>query len=281
MNAKYLLGRLLWLVGSVLLVVIAALPFDRFDPARRLVDVGQMRKKKRAKTAERTENVETEPIVSPIQAITLTPLDKSCPGGGWLTVVAAELRLLLAGKSWWWYTGALGLMIACLAVSHEPLRIVLLTIAWVWPTMVWSQLGNREHQYHTAPLLFSSARVVYRQLPAAWVAGTLVALILGSGYALRLMIAGDVIRVLALIAGAVFVSSLALVLGVWSGSGRWFQVLYPLLCYLGLSGKLVWFDFKGVNPEAVVTGIPFLYLALTTGFIVLAVAGRRYQMVRS
>jgi hypothetical protein len=73
---------------------------------------------------------------------------------------------------------------------------------------------------------------------------------------------------------------MALSLGTWTNGSRAFQILYPVLCYLGLSGTITMFDFKGVNPEAVASGTPLLFLALAGILLALAVPGRMKQMRR-
>ena len=83
------------------------------------------------------------------------------------------------------------------------------------------------------------------------------------------MIAGHPDQVLALIVGAAFVSALALALGVMTNGSRAFQIVYPIPCYIGLSGKFVWFDFKGIDPETIAAGVPLLYIALAASLFAL------------
>ena len=55
----------------------------------------------------------------------------------------------------------------------------------------WSALGTREARFGTEQLLFSCARILPRQFPAAWVAGIRVASLTGLGAAARLALAGQ------------------------------------------------------------------------------------------
>jgi hypothetical protein len=113
-----------------------------------------------------------------------------------------------------------------------------------------------------------------------WLAGAILALIMGAGQILRLIITGNPAQVLALVAGAAFVSALALALGVVTNGNRAFQIIYPILCYVGLSGRFIWLDYKGINPETAAAGIPLLYLILAAGLLAIAASGRANRINR-
>ena len=280
---RQILGRLIWFAGSLGLVLLTALPFDRFDPARRRLEARVRKKsKKRKKRIGEIASAGTGGGRSGRIGFTrLTPLDEAPKKTRFWTLTRIELRMLMAGMAWWWYAGALGLIIASAIVPKEPVRILLLAIAWAWPMMIWSLMGNRESNFQTEPLVFPTARSVRRQLPAIWIAGTMVALVMGSGYGLRLLLTGRTEMFAALLVGAMFVSALALACGVWTNGSRAFQILYPVLCYLGFSGAFRWFDFKGVNHESVAAGAPLFFLLLTAMLLMLAVLGRRRQIERN
>ncbi|MBU8922675.1 MAG: hypothetical protein KOO63_12725 [Bacteroidales bacterium] len=278
--------RFLWLAGSLLLVMVTAIPFDRFDPARRRIRPGRRKKKKRGKQANAQNRIQETGIVeqpvlnSSITYHDLPHIDQQRGSRKLFTLSLLELRLMLRGKSWWWYLGALGLIISSGVVPKEPVRILLLAIAWAWPTIVWSNMGCRERHYGTESLVFPSTGSISTHLPAIWIAGMLVAMIISSGFGLRLIISGNIPQVWALVTGGMFVSAMALSLGIWTNGSRAFQILYPVLCYLGLSGRITLFDFKGVNPEAVASGTPLFFLVLAGILFVLAVPGRMKQMRR-
>ncbi len=147
-------------------------------------------------------------------------------------MVWAELRLALHGITLWWYLVAAGLFAACL---FTPLFVSrgFLVAAWIWPLLIWSKMGTRERLFRTDQLVFSTAHPLRRQLPACWLAGVIIAVITGGGTGLRLFMAGDQLGLLAWTAGALFIPTMALTLGVWSGSSKLFEVLYLFLWYLG------------------------------------------------
>jgi hypothetical protein len=192
-------------------------------------------------------------------------------------MLRAELRLLLKGQRWSWYAVAAGLIIAGFAVPEEGRKIVL-PLTWIWPILLWSSLGAREARFATDGLVFSAAWPLRRQLPAAWLAGVLLALATGAGVGLRLALTGNWTGAGAWLIGALFIPTFALALGVWSGSGKLFEVVYLFLWYIGPLNRTRSLDFMGVVPAGVRTGMPLVWLALTVGLGVAAVVGRRRQI---
>jgi hypothetical protein len=136
-------------------------------------------------------------------------------------------------------------------------------------------MGAREARYATQSLIFSSARTLHRQLPAMWVAGVIVALLAGGGYGLRSLISGDRAGFVAWIAGALFIPSLALALGVLSGTSKPFEAIYTVWWYLGPLNHAPGFDFIGGAPGA---GRPIIYFILAVVLVAAAYGGRRARM---
>ncbi|MGO8794372.1 MAG: hypothetical protein ACLQLC_06080 [Candidatus Sulfotelmatobacter sp.] len=86
-----------------------------------------------------------------------------------------------------------------------------------------------------------------RQLPALWTAGVAVAALTGGGVGLRLLLTGDWSSLAAWISAALFIPSLALVLGIWSGSRIPFEALYTVWWYIGPAHHLRGIDFLGTT----------------------------------
>jgi hypothetical protein len=122
-------------------------------------------------------------------------------------------------------------------------------------------------------MVFSSPAPLRRQLPAAWLAGFLLAALTGSGAAIRLVIAGDGAGLLAWFSGALFIPSLALALGIWSSSSKIFEVLYVSLWYLIING-LAAVDFMGANSD----GDTGFFIPLSLALLVTALIGRTRQI---
>jgi hypothetical protein len=212
--------------------------------------------------------------------IRIAPLAEEAKRFRFAPVLRAELRLALRGQPWWWYLGALGLGISGLVASADVSRQYLLPAAWIWPLLIWSAMGTREVQHRTDELMFSTPHPLRHQLPAIWLSGVAVAVLTGSGVALRLMLDGLWPVVFAWAVGALFVPTLALTLGVWTGGGKAFEGLYTVLWYVGPLNGLTALDYVGVTDEAVAAGVPLIYLALTVALMGLAAVGRRRQIVR-
>jgi hypothetical protein len=190
------------------------------------------------------------------------------------TVLTAELKLLLKGQRWWWYAVAAGVIITSVANPTSTTREIVLPIAWVWPILIWSAMGSREIHNNVQQLTFSSASPLWRQLPAQWLAGFIVTLLMASGAVLRFMIDGGTIELIALLSGAIFIPSLALASGVWSGSRKLFEILYMVIWYLGPVNKVPGLDYIGSHSN----GFPQIFIPFSIALIALAVLGRSRQL---
>jgi hypothetical protein len=118
-----------------------------------------------------------------------------------------------------------------------------------------------------------------RQLSAAWLAGVVIAALLVGGTALRLAIAGQITGLLAWAVGSVFVPSLALALGVWSGTGRFFEGFYTALWYIGPLNRVPGIDFTGGGSGALAGRFAVVYLGITA-ILVGAAFFRRARQLR-
>ena len=265
--------RLEWVAASLGLAFLASVFFHRFDPAR---EWG--RTKPQPSLPAPTAPQEQVPVaISPASAPTaihLTPLTRTAARSRFPQLVSSELRLMLKGQRWWWYTVAAGLFIAELA-SPAQARTGLLLAAWIWPILVWSQMGSREARHATQSLIFSSERALTRQLPALWTAGVIVAALTGGGVALRLILSADWQSLVPWIAAALFIPSLALALGVCSGTSKPFEALYTVWWYMGPAHQMPQFDFMGLTPAS---SSPQLYLALAAALVAVSYVGRRLRL---
>ena len=273
-------GRLVYVLAALLLVALAALAFDRFAaaPARiRAPRPGLGRWAARLGTRREAlarKRAAASDVARSAQA--LTPITTS--GKPFLlfwTLVAAELKLLLKGRAIVWYAVAVGLLLACLFSPLETVR-GLLPWVWLWPLVPWSELGVRATHYRVNPLLASAPSPLWRQLPATWMAGVLLALLLGSGAFVRLWSEPALLPGFA--AGALFIPSLSLLLGLAAGTERPAQVLLLVWWYLGPLNGLTPLDITGVTDAALVQGIPWFYLAAAPLLFGLTLLVRRQQL---
>ena len=263
---EMILARSSLVALAVLMVIFAALVFDRFDPSRS--------KPKREKTS--TPKPDISPVVTPqaLHNVHLTPLNKAANHFRFFDVFFAEIKLLLKGQRWWWYAVMAGIIIACLVVPSASVREFALPIAWVWPILLLSSIGNRENHHNVQQMTFSSTSPLFRQLPAQWLAGWIVTLLVSLGAIIRLTVIGDTTGLFALFSGAFFIPSLALASGVWSRTSKLFEVLFMVIWYLGPMNKVLELDFIGAHGN----GRPEFFVPFTIGLIVLAFIGRTRQI---
>lgn len=184
---------------------------------------------------------------------------------------------MLKGTTWWWYLVALGLVIACFFAPLDVTRRYLFPVAWLWPILLWSAMGNREKRHRTEQIVFSTAHPLRYQLPTAWGAGWILALITGAGVAIRLVAAGQNEALLAWLTGSLFIPSLALAMGTWSGSSKLFEVVYLLWWYVGPLNQQETLNFMGAG-ENVRVDLLWAYWIGTGILIVLAILGRWRQI---
>jgi hypothetical protein len=283
------LERLTWIGLALIMTLVSAIPFDRFDPARR----GLRRKKPGRDTsgsrrqaggafsetgnlAEETAMVTVPEDLAPVPLTGLTP--SALCRGRWpfATLLSAELRLALQGHHWWWYAGMIGFLAAGAAARIDiAMKVVL--FSWLWPLPVWSMMGTRETRCYTGQLVFSSGHPLRRQLPAVWLSGVLTALLPASGLTLRLLLTGQTDIALAIMAGIMTIPSLALALGVWSHSPRLFEALYLMIWYVicNIALDLKWADLVSKLAGG---GTAILCLALSAMLCMAAVIGRWKQL---
>lgn len=262
---EFIFARFSLIVIALALTFLAALFFDRFDPSRS--------KPRRTKSSVSYSATVPASTSQALLAVHLTPLNTAANRFSFFTVLTAELKLMLKGQRWWWYAAAAGVIIACVANPSATTREIILPMAWVWPILIWSAIGNREIHNNVQQLVFSSASPLWRQLPTQWLAGFIVTLLIASGAALRFVIDGDTIGLLALLSGALFIPSLALASGIWSGTSKLFEILYMVIWYLGPLNKVPGLDFIGSHSN----GYPQFFIPFSMALITFAIVGRSWQ----
>lgn len=277
-TASVVLWRFGWAVAALALVLVSVIFFDRFDPARLSWRTSTKPKQEPVAPGVETNEVSSAariPLTTPVH---LTPLGNRADRPNFVRICIAELRLSVKGCRWWWYAVAAGLLIAQFAAPLDVSRGPLLTAAWIWPILIWSAIGTREKRFGTQQLLFSCSRVLSRQLPAAWLAGAIIAALLGAGTGVRLAIAGQKADLFAWAVGALFVPSLALALGVWSGTSRFFEGLYTALWYIGPLNRVPGIDFTGGGSGVHAGRFAVMYLGITAILLTAALFGRARQL---
>ncbi|MBK8901301.1 MAG: ABC-2 transporter permease [Anaerolineaceae bacterium] len=257
--------RLAWLLTAVGLVLATSLVFDRFDPARQ--GMALQLKRKRPATSLAAEEGDTHRL--PAAALPAPAASLTRPS--LFTLLRAELALLVHGRSRWLRAAAaVATLLSLVAPPGDGPPVG--ALVWVWPVLLWSELGTRAQAHHTRSLVYAAPEPRRAQFWAAWLAGVTLALAATAVPGLRALVSGNVGQGLGMMVGVLFVPSLALACGVWSGNGRLFQVLY-LLGWFAAAGGNHWLDFMAFHAETAASGIPLVYLVAAVAAVGLAWLG--------
>jgi hypothetical protein len=280
-SGGFVTARLVLILVAVCLAALPAVWFGRFDLARArprgvpAQDTGQapVPVSAAAPAAGQAARSARSPAYKP-----LSPA-KARPGLATGRLLAGEVRILVQGTSRWWWLVAAALNAASLAIPASLVQpagastALLLSAAWIWPVLIWSRLGAQRRENGLDSLL-GAYPGVYRQLAAEWAAGLALTALAGLGPLLRMALASDGPRVAAWIAGALFIPSLALMLGAASRTHRVFQAIYVLLWYAAVN-QVAAADYMGTvlvngrpaGPSPLLTAgvsLAMLAIAITT-----------------
>jgi len=275
--------RLMWLGLAFLLVLPARALFDRQTfsaPAGRAKKKGATAAAADEDTGQGNGQTDIAPGAGRVGSSFLSAATAGAGRWRFAGLVNAELRLALKGTSLWWYLVALGLILGCLFAPQSAVRAFIFPMAWIWPILMWSPLGTRERQFGTEGFMHSAPAPVWRQLPAVWLAGVLIAVVTGSGIAVRFAVAGDLAGLGGWLVGALFIPTLAICLGSLSGSGKLFEILYLILWYAGPLNAVPMLDYMGATAESVATGMPWRFLVITALLGAGAVAAKQVKLRR-
>jgi hypothetical protein len=257
-------SRWIWLALAALLVSAVAVPFRRFDPVDRNTRVGE-----RARTA------------TPGAARARTAWRLAIPAfptrSAFLTLLQSELRLMLLGRSAWWWLVTAGLLVASATAPLAAAHRYILPGLWFWHVLVLSRLGSKETAARTTEIVFSAPRPLVRQLPAALAAGWVLTLALGLPVLLRELLVANVSGCVGVVAGALFLPAAAFALGTWTNGSKLFEVAFTVLWY-GAMNDAPPLDFSGASAGAQGPGIVVSYLLLALACVALAVPGRLKQL---
>ncbi|RYJ08516.1 hypothetical protein ELS19_18570 [Halogeometricum borinquense] len=260
------------IVAGVSLTVFGTLTFNRFDPSK--TGSGRTTSLLRRLLPERssTESV-TEPP-APTE-VTLTPV-KTRTGSGLFRILLGEFRMTLSKLPWWWYLGAVGIIASSLIRPQN--RGPILLIALIWPIFVLSSMGVRAQRHRMEPLIFSS-NSAYTQLFAEWIVGvTIIAVLVGSSIGLTALLTSTPV-LLGYVAAILFVPSLALSVGIWSGRSELFEVLYLVIWFVGPANGLKPVVFTATEATALSTVSVIVYICLGLCLFVASFVHRSRQMV--
>ncbi|WP_459501598.1 hypothetical protein [Bacillus sp. C1] len=262
-NTEILVASLVWVGVAMLLIWITSFIFNRFHPLIKVKENVRLLEGMSTKIAvnEQSQNSFAFTSIIRVKSISMFRLIK------------AELSIMLKGFTIWWYVIAIGLIALGLICPVDIAR-GWLSIIMIWPIAIWSQMMTRERYYSTEQIIISSCSPFYKFF-ATWISGIAVGLIISSGVIIQFILIDDISFLLSWLSGIVFISTLALALGVWSRTRKLFEVLYIILWYVGPVNHLPYIDFLGVS-----TSYAILYITLSVVFLCIALIGQLQQMGR-
>lgn len=275
------------LLPAFLLLAAATIPFDRFRSTD--VSAGSPWASRLLAAVPgwgETDRPNLQDAAPPaIETLSFTPVTNRDAGSFW-RLVKAETRLTVRGRRWWWYLGAVLLVLIPLGsflpgelqtLPATGVRRVLLPLIFIWPIFLWSDIGIRIKRHRMTKLVFSS-KYSSEQMLAAWLAGVIVAIAVCSGALAVFVLTGQVAPLLGVASGVVFGPSLAVAVGVWSRSAELTEIIYLLLWYAGPlnGGEAV--DFVGATVESVDVGAPYWFIGLSVLLLSAALLRRKSEI---
>ncbi len=276
-TAGLIAQRLLWVGLSLGMVLSGLCFFKRFDSNP---NVG---KPKRAAVAG-ADGDQLEKISDPAEPRPEIRLTRLTSGRRFHfnlgRLLELEGRLLVNGVAWYWWAGAALLWIGCVIAPTPNLRQMGWMLMGIWPVLIWSKLGERDARHHTGQLIQPTAHAAIRQLSSSWLAGVGFTALGMSGALLGRAIHGETLELPAWLLAVLFIPTLALMLGIWNRSSKAFEVIYPVLWYLGPfnpQNQLAVLDYLGVHAAAPVLTRPLLFALGVGGMLLLAALGRHRQ----
>ncbi len=250
-DLSFVQNRILWIGVALVIVVIAAILFDRFRTPRSIPAT-------KGKTIQPT-------VLRHVYTLRLAPVLKSSRPS-FFALLKGELKLMLSGRRLWWYAISLIFVIlSYFVVIADGLQWVCLIM--LLPADIWSKMGCREKLSGTSAFIASSCPKRVKWF-ATLTAGILIALLFSSGILVRFAADGQWQHLISWAIGALFIPTLALVCGTLSGTNRLFEGLYIALLYFGPINNMSRLDFLGVQSSSA-----GMYLVLT---ITLALLGATF-----
>jgi hypothetical protein len=265
-----ILQRLFWVVAAFGLVLLASLRFNRFDAMET-----KERKKRNPWFLKKKLTLEDEGMI-PSQ-IKYCDLPVAKARFSYLSLVKAELLLMLRGNATLWLVLTAGMFLAS-AFAHLGFAYrIALPLLWFFQVLILSKLGSREITHRCNGYIFSAAFPLRRQLPATIAAAAIVMLSLAMPVLLRLLLTGNHYGVYAIATGALFVPAFAIASGILTGGSKLFEVIFTVMVY-GILNKVPFFDFVGAIETSRPLGVAHYLLAITLILIILAFSGRKLQI---
>ncbi len=264
--------RLFFMGSSVILVLLAALGFNRFDATK----IRKQKTKKSKLFGKNKAAIATNYVPSGIKLKdALLPKSRF----SFLALLKAELKMMLKGNSnlWKLFTVVFFILSAFTPINFA--YTVALPLLWFFQTLLLSKLGSREITTRCDDYIFSSPFPLLRQLSATLTASTLFMSILALPVIIRLAILGDFYGVVAVLVGALFIPVTAITLGIVTMGSKLFEVLFAMTIYAGFN-KIPFLDLIGSIEASRSLGMVYYFFGISLVLIGLAFIIRKRHLIR-
>jgi hypothetical protein len=241
-NVLYVAFRLLWIGIGFGLIYISSLVFHRFD----LVEGNKKQKKEKTSLTvfKESNKAATE---SKLKEIRLNALPRIKPAFGIIPLIKTELLMLYRkGPRWMWLLNIGGMV----AISLAPLQtahVVILPVLWFLQIARWSDLATKEKTYRIHYFTYASYKPLTRLFTAQLLAGIILSIGLSSPLLIRYAVGAEMLTVISILLGSIFIVLFAVFTGIMSGGKKLFEILFFFVTYCNLNKVPPLDYFGGLN----------------------------------
>jgi hypothetical protein len=253
-DGAFILSRMIWIALSIGLIFLSSAFFHRFD----VKEKAPSKKKKTMGPENHDSHV--------LRDIKLSNLPLIKPAFSILPFIKTEVLMLARKGSKWLWLVNIGGMISLLFVPINIGHTFILPGLWFLQINRWSDLTTKEKTHHIHYFTYAAYQPLKRLLTSQLLAGVIIAVALAIPLIVRLSLLGNYLAIIHIVSGAIFIVSLASLLGILSGGKKLFEILFFILTYAN-ANRIPFTDYFGaVNPG---TGSILLVIALSSMMVLL------------
>ena len=258
---SFIFSRLLWILFGFICIGLTAPFFHRFSLKKAVSKI----KKKAVLHSTGMNDIE------------LSVLPKPQINYGIFQLLKTELLLLIRiGNKWSWLLNAIGMLLLIMLpikIAHQ----FVLPILWFLQVSRLSTLTTKEISNNVHYFAFSSYRPLHRLLTSQILSAFLLMVFLAIPLLTRLAFQIDIIAIVSIVLGALFIVLLASTLGILTHGKKLFEVLFFLLTYANTNG-IPQMDYFGAFQQSKSYLLTILFL--TIALMVTTLLSRKYQLNR-
>ena len=194
----------------------------------------------------------------------------------WPRQMRLEFLLLIKGLSSYWYLGLIGLNISQLFVSFEILTSIMIPGSWLFCVLVLSQVGVKARESNTLSLLGYCNLSAFKRLTSLLCAAFILISLSTFAATIRIMILGEWLVLAQILIGMSFSIALAYFCSTLTHTRRTFEVLYPVLWYIGPMQSALYVDYFGVNSRLSWQANMPIYSLLAAALLIVIASSKRH-----